>query len=114
LRLRKRALLIFLTALDDPMLAESFAKASELISRQHLILVNMLQPAGTGPLFSDESVAKIDDLYRRLGGHLQWNSLRELEKVLKRRGIRFSLLDPAKLAAQVVAQHADVKRRQLL
>ena len=37
LRLRKRALLIFLTALDDPMLAESFAKASELISRQHLI-----------------------------------------------------------------------------
>jgi len=114
LRLRKRALLIFLTALDDPMLAESFAKASELISRQHLILVNMLQPAGAGPLFSDESVATIDDLYRRLGGHLQWNSLRELEKVLKRRGVRFSLLDPGKLAAQIVAQHADVKRRQLL
>jgi uncharacterized protein (DUF58 family) len=114
LRLRKRALLIFLTALDDPMLAESFAKASELISRQHLILVNMLQPAGTGPLFSDESVAGLDDLYRRLGGHLQWNSLRELEKVLKRRGVRFSLLDPGKLAAQVIAQHADVKRRQLL
>src|SRR5207237_5864170 len=44
LRLRKRALLIFLTALDDPMLAESFAKAMELICRQHLILVNMLQP----------------------------------------------------------------------
>ena len=114
LRLRKRALLIFLTALDDPMLAESFARASELISRQHLILVNMLQPTGAGPLFSDESVATIDDLYRRLGGHLQWNSLRELEKVLKRRGVRFSLLDPGKLAAQVVAQHADVKRRQLL
>ena len=114
LRLRKRALLIFLTSLDDPMLAESFARASELISRQHLLLVNMLQPTGAQPVFSDAGVSGIDDLYRHLGGHLRWNSLRELEKVLKRRGVRFSLLDPAKLTAQVIAQHADVKRRQLL
>jgi uncharacterized protein (DUF58 family) len=114
LRLRKRALLIFLTALDDPMLAESFSKASELISRQHLILVDMLQPAGANPLFSDENVTKIDDLYRRLGGHLQWAKLRELENVLRRRGVRLSQLDPERLAAQLIAQHADVKRRQLL
>jgi uncharacterized protein (DUF58 family) len=114
LRLRKRALLIFLTALDDPMLAENFAKASELISRQHLMLVDMLQPVGANPLFSDENVANIDDLYRRLGGHLQWNQLRELENVLRRRGVRLSLLDPERLAAQLIAQHADVKRRQLL
>lgn len=114
LRLRKRALLIFLTALDDPMLAESFAKASELISRQHLMIVDMLQPPGARPLFSDAAVTGIDDLYRHLGGHLQWNSLRELDKVLKRRGVRFALLDPGKLVAQVIGQHADVKRRQLL
>ncbi len=114
LRLRKRALLIVLTALDDPLLAESFAKASELISRQHLLIVDMLQPPGAAPLFSDEGVDGIDDLYRRLGGHLQWHSLRELEKVLQRRGVRFSLLDPDKLPAQVIAQHAEVKQRQLL
>lgn len=114
LRLRKRALLIFLTALDDPMLAESFTKATELLSRQHLILVDMLQPAGAQPLFAAADVAKVDDVYRRLGGHLRWGSLRELEKALRRRGVRLSLLDPEKLAAQVVAQHADVKRRQLL
>jgi len=114
LRLRKRALLIFLTALDDPMLAENFAKASDLISRQHLMLVDMLQPVGANPLFSDENVAGVDDLYRRLGGHLQWNQLRELENVLRRRGVRLSQLDPARLAAQLIAQHADVKRRQLL
>src|SRR5205823_680630 len=101
LRLRKRALFIFLTALDDPMLAESFAKASELISRQHLILVNMLQPAGANPLFTGENLTKIDDLYRRLGGHLQWSQLRELENVLRRRGVRLSLLDPGRLAAQL-------------
>ena len=69
---------------------------------------------GAVPLFSDEGVSHIDDLYRRLGGHLQWNSLRELEKKLQRRGMRFSLLDPEKLPAQVIAQHAEVKRRQQL
>src|SRR5207249_4933492 len=41
LRLRRRALLVFLTALDDPVLAESFVRNMDLIRRQHLILVNM-------------------------------------------------------------------------
>lgn len=114
LRLRKRALLIFLTALDDPMLAESFAKDLELICRQHLVLVNMLQPAGAQPLFAGAEVEKVDDLYRRLGGHMRWHDLRELQKVLQRRGVCFSLLDPEKLAAQLVAQHAEVRARQLV
>ena len=46
LRLRRRALLVFLTALDDPVLAESFVRNMDLIRRQHLVLVNMLQPPG--------------------------------------------------------------------
>jgi uncharacterized protein (DUF58 family) len=114
LRLRKRALLIFLTALDDPMLAESFSRSVELICRQHLVLVNMLKPAGAEPLFSDTDIGGVDDIYRKLGGHLRWRELRELEKVLRRRGVRFSLLDAERIAGQVVAQHADTKRRQLL
>jgi uncharacterized protein (DUF58 family) len=115
LRLRKRALLIFVTSLDDPVLAESFAKASDLLCRQHLMLVNMLQPEGAVPLFSEDAgVGQIDDLYRRLGGHLRWRDLREFGKVLQHRGVRFSLLDPARLPAQLVAQHAEVKARQLL
>jgi hypothetical protein len=40
--------------------------------------------------------------------------LRELENILRRRGIRFSLLDSDRLAGQLVAQHAEVKGRQLL
>ena len=114
LRLRKRALLIFLTALDDPMLAESFVKSMDLVCRQHLILVDILQPAGAVPVFSDSSVSEIDDVYRQLGGHWQWHKLRELEKILQRRGVGFSQLDPARLPAQLVAQHADVKARQLV
>lgn len=114
LRLRKRALVIFLTALDDPMLAESFVKSMDLICRQHLILVDMLQPDGATPVFHDANVASLDDVYRHLGGHWQWHKLRELEKVLQSRGIRFNQLDPVKLPAQLVAQHADVKARQLV
>jgi len=114
LRLRKRALLIFLTDLDDPMLSESFSRSSDLISRQHLVLVNMMQPAGAAPLFENEAVAAVGEIYQRLGGHLRWHDLRELGKVLQRRGVRFALLDPQRLAAEVLAQHADVKARQLV
>lgn len=114
LRLRKRALLIFLTALDDPMLAESFVKSVELICGQHLVLVDMLAPAGTAPVFSDSSVKDVNDIYRQLGGHLRWHDLRELEKVLQRRGVRLAVLDSEQLSAQIVAHHADVKARQLI
>lgn len=114
MRLNKRALVIFLTALDDPFLAESFAAATQLIARQHLILVNMMRPAGVRPVFENTSVQRLDDLYRELGGHLQWDKLRELERVLRRRGIRFSLLDPVMIAAELVKQHADVRQRELV
>ena len=37
LRMRRRALLVILTSLDDPVLAESFVRNLELIRRQHPI-----------------------------------------------------------------------------
>jgi uncharacterized protein (DUF58 family) len=114
LRLRRRALLVFLTELDDPVLAESFVRNMDLICRQHLVLVNMLQPAGARPLFSNTNVASLDALYQNLGGHVLWHSLRELEKVLQRRGVRFSLLDNEKLSAQLVSQYISIKQRQIL
>jgi len=114
LRLRRRALLLFLTALDDPVLAENFVRSVDLISRQHLVIVGMLKPASTAPLFSDPNVETVDDIYERLGGHLQWNRLRELEKVLGRRGVRLQLLDREELSAQLISQYLSVKQRQLL
>lgn len=114
LRLRRRALLVFLTALDDPAIAESFVRNIELIRRQHLVLVNMVQPPGVAPLFSNPEVAGVDDLYQHLGGHLRWQNLRELQKTLKRRGVQFSLLGDARLSAELVSQYLAVKQRQLL
>ncbi len=115
LRLRKRSLVIFLTSLEDPILAKSFEKATDLIRREQLIFANMLQPAEAQPLFDEKSVVSgVDDLYRRLGGHLQWSSLRELQKGLQRRGVRLSFLDPQKISAELIAQHTEVRTRQLL
>jgi uncharacterized protein (DUF58 family) len=114
LRLRRRALLIFLTALDDPAVSESFVRSLRLIRRQHLILVNMLQPPGVRPLFSNPGVAGLDDIYEELGGHLRWQKLRELQKILRRLGVQFSLLKNERMSAELVSQYLSVKQRQLL
>ena len=113
-RLRKRALLLFLTTLDDPALAESFQRGISLLTRQHLVLVNMLQPKGLGPLFNGEKPAALDAIYAQLGGHLRWEGLRDLERKLKRQGATFHLVEQEKLSPQLVSQYLAVKARQLL
>ncbi|MFN7142052.1 MAG: DUF58 domain-containing protein, partial [Limisphaerales bacterium] len=114
LRLRRRALLIFLTSLDDPVLAEGFLRSVDLISRQHLVLVAMMHPPGAKPLFSDSQTNSIDSIYQQLGGHVLWHNLRELEKVLQRRGVSFSLVENEKLTADLVRNYLNIKQRQLL
>jgi uncharacterized protein (DUF58 family) len=114
LRLRRRALLLFLTSLDDPVAAESFVRNVNLLCRQHLVLVNMLQPEGVRPVFSNEAVSSGNEIYSELAGHLRWQSLRELEKVLQRRGVTFSLLPSERLAVSLVSQYVNVKQRQAL
>jgi uncharacterized protein (DUF58 family) len=114
LKMRRRALLFFLTSLDDPLLAEQFTKNVSLISRQHLILVNMIAPKGAKPLFEEEERPGEVDLYSRLGGHLFWHRLKELEKVLKSRGVNFSLLQNEKFSVELITQYINLKQRQLL
>jgi uncharacterized protein (DUF58 family) len=114
LRLRRRALLVFLTDLDDPVLAESFVKSMDLICRQHLVVVGMLRGPDVRPLFSDEAVAAPEDLYRKLGGHILWRSLAEVSRLLQRRGVGLSLLDSASLSADLVSRYMTIKQRQIL
>jgi uncharacterized protein (DUF58 family) len=114
LRLRRRALLMFLTNLDDPVLAEDFVRNLDMLARHHLVLVNMLTPPDVDPLFTRPDVHAADDLYRKLAGHIQWHKLRELETVLKRRGVSMSLLKNEMMCPQLVSQYINVKRRQLL
>ena len=113
LRLRRRALLVFLTELDDPMVAESFARNIKLL-RHHLILVGMAQPPGARPLFEDAAISDTDGVYRELAGHILWNKLREFGQVLRSQGVRFSLLDAATIGPELASLYVDLKQRQLL
>ena len=114
MRLRRRALLVFLTSLEDPIVAEGFAESIPLIARQHLVLVNMIQPPGVGPVFADPAAAALDDVYEDLGGHLQWHRLRELAKTLQHQGVQFHLVANETLCPELVSQYIGIKRRQLL
>jgi uncharacterized protein (DUF58 family) len=114
LRLRRRALILFLTCLDEPALAERFEKEMALVSRRHLLLVNMIKPSAATPLFSTDDVDSTECVCRHLAGHLVWQSLRELGRNLKMQGVDFHLLDEERLSTDLVSQYINVKRRQLL
>jgi uncharacterized protein (DUF58 family) len=112
-RVRRRSLLVFLTDLDDPALAEDFVRAADLIGRHHLVLVAMFKPPGAAPLFSAAAVDR-ETMLEHLGGHLRWHRLRELTNVLKTRGVTLAMLDHESMAAEVVSRYVAVKRRQIL
>lgn len=114
LRLRRRSLVIFLTALDDPLLGENFLGAVDLIARQHLVVVGMVNPSGLAPLFSQPDAESADDLYDRLGRHLRWRHLEELSRQLQRKGVRFMTWDNAQIATRLVSEYLNLKKRQIL
>lgn len=112
--LRKRALIVFLTALDDPFLADAFVNDIRVLSRRHLVMVNVPEQADVRPLFSGALPAAADEIYTKLAGHIQWTGLRELQRTLERKGVRLAMVNPAQLPAQLSRQYMDVKRGQLL
>jgi uncharacterized protein (DUF58 family) len=67
---------------------------------------------GTG--FSLGDVATTAEIYERLGAHFRWQKLRELERVLHRRGVEFAQLNNERLCPQLVTRYLAVKRRQLI
>ena len=113
-RLRRRAMLVFLTALDDPILAENFARNARLLARQHLVCVNLLRPPDLRPLFTGAPPATTDEVYDRLGAHHVWQKLNECGRGLRQDGIQFSLLAPGRFTYELIEQYRTLKQRQLL
>jgi uncharacterized protein (DUF58 family) len=113
-QLRRRALLVFFTCLDDSLLAETFAQDIALLARRHLVLVHAGQTANLKPLFTGEPPPDLDAIYHRLAGQMLWNRMRELKLALHNQGVRLSLVDPANIRTQVASDYLEVKRRQAL
>jgi uncharacterized protein (DUF58 family) len=114
LRLRRRSLLLFLTALDDPLIAEQFTRATKLLAARHLVIAGIVRPPGSAELFSDQNVQSSRDVYRQLAGHFSWRKLRELESTLARQGIRLAQLSPDRFISGIVGVYDEVKQRQLI
>jgi len=114
LRLRRRSLLIFLTALDDPLSAENFSRATRLLASRHLIVAGMLRPEKANQIFTDANVETSRDIYAHLAGHLAWRKLRELEGTLARQGVRLTLFTPDRFASSLIGLYDEIKQRQLV
>jgi len=113
-KIRRRAFLVFLTHLDDPVLADSFAQHIDLISRKHVVMVNMVKPATVKPIFTTGSVFSVNDIYSDLGGHMIWRRIRETQKVLQKRGVGFAMLKDENFCTELVSQYLELKRIQIL
>jgi uncharacterized protein (DUF58 family) len=114
LRIHKRSLLLFLTDLGDPLLAETFSRESHMLARRHVVVVSRLEDPNVRPLFSGASAQTTEEVHSRLAGHLQWVALKDLEKNLNRRGIGVHALRPESAGIDLVQQYVDIKLRQVL
>jgi len=112
--LRRRALLVFFTYLDDALLAETFEREVPLLARRHLVLVNSGRTANLKPLFTGGPPADLGAVYQGLAGQMLWNRMRELKLALHNHGVRLNLVDPARIKTQVTSEYLEVKRRQVL
>lgn len=114
-RLRHRALLLFLTDLAEPWLAEQFVDGVSVIARKHVVLTHMIGQPEVSPLFGKEPPPADDDaLYGRLAGQMLWNDLQETMRVLKQRGVHLTSSTRENLVADVVNEYLRVKKRQLI
>jgi uncharacterized protein (DUF58 family) len=114
LNLRRRALVIFLTALDDPLLAETFTRDLTLLTRRHLAVVALTNDPEVQPVFEGPVAKETADVYRGLAGHMVWTQVRETEKKLERHGVIIARVDPDRVGAQLAEAYTNIKRRQLL
>ncbi len=114
-RLRHRSLLLFLTDLGEPWLAEQFVEGVKLISRRHVVLTHLLGQREIQPMFARGDQVKDDEeLHGRLAGQLLWNDLQETTRLLRQRGVHLTSSLQENLVADVVSEYLKVKKRQLL
>jgi uncharacterized protein (DUF58 family) len=114
-RLTRRALLVMLIDLSDPLTAEQFFEALPLINKQHLVLVNMVRPEKAYPMFSPGTEPDdATEIYENVAGHLQWQELREIGNRLGHLGVELGIPKHESLSTETVAQYLNVKKRQLL
>jgi uncharacterized protein (DUF58 family) len=120
LRIPRRAMVMILTSLDDPVMAESFVRGVDLICRHHVVVAAVLNPPHAHPIFSqtlpDDGADrdKSADSYDQLSGHQSWHTLRSTKSLLGRRGVELAILDDSRFSIDLISRYMNVKERQRL
>ena len=112
-RLRRRAMLVFLTELDDPVLAEDFQQGIREVARHHLVAVASIRPASAAPVFEQDAAA-LDEVYERLAGHFSWRTFEDIGAKLRSVGVRFTAVRGPRLGLEVARTYLNVKKQQTL
>ena len=110
-RIRRRALVIFMTDLSDAAAAAEFEKHVGILASQHYVLVNSIRREGIQAMYQADDAKTIAD---EVAGHLRWDGLRQLKTKLRAAGVEFSILEDEKLSLELVNQYLSVKQRQVL
>ena len=113
-RLRRRALVIFMTDLSDVAAADEFKRHVGMLASQHYVLVNSIRREGVHPMYGGPKEVEDSSLSGQISGHLRWDGLRQLQVELRAAGVEFSVLDDEKLSLDLVNQYLAVKQRQVL
>lgn len=114
LRVRRRSLVVVLTDLADPTTAEIFARNIRALANRHVVVAGMVRPPELRPLFSAPDLEATEQLYGALAGHLLWTDLRQVERVLRRQGVKLVHAPWARLTECLAQEYLSVKARQLL
>jgi len=96
------------------MLAEQFCRHVDLASRNHLVLVNAIANPEVLPVFTSGPAASADDIYARIGGHIEWSNLQMVRQSLHLHNVALHFTSHEALSAGLVSQYMDQKQRQLL
>ncbi|NOY76136.1 MAG: DUF58 domain-containing protein [Kiritimatiellaeota bacterium] len=112
---RKRALLVFLTDIDDPALSESFISDAPLVNRKHVCVVNSMKTGNHNTLFQrDDAPSTSIDILDRLTGHVRWSEFMEVANALRKMGMKLTASEFETFTSDIVSEYLNIKRRQII
>lgn len=112
-RIPKRSMILFLCNLDDVAEAEVFVDNIGLLSKKHLVLVQMMQTAEILRIFSNP-VSSLCDIQTALSKHSRWAEIMEIQKDLKVKGVSFELVEESLFSLQAIKSYVMNKQRQAI
>lgn len=113
-RIRKRALVLLFTNLEDPGLAATFFNDVGIIKRSHLVTVCTFNGYEQDLLFTGEPVNRVTEIYRKLAAQLSNNEQEKFSSRLKKQNVDMLRFRQNRFAAGVIEHYLTIKRRQML